>query len=100
MAQLKELIKEYKEEFVDNSSEYEQICQIIHNDLICDLQEFKKVANDSRGHFHDQFSAVESLKNEIRWFKPASFAASFAGLAADSKADPFAGTFAGSFVGA
>ena len=72
MAQLKELIKEYKEEFVDNSSEYEQICQIIHNDLICDLQEFKKVANDSRGHFHDQFSAVESLKNEIRWFKPAN----------------------------
>jgi hypothetical protein len=57
---------------VDNSSEYEQICQIIHNDLICDLQEFKKAADDSRGLFQQQFNSIENLKNEIRWFKPAN----------------------------
>lgn len=34
------MIKEYKEEFETNSAEYEQICAIIHNDLLNDLEEF------------------------------------------------------------
>lgn len=32
---------------MENSAEYEQICVIIHNDLLKDLEEFKKIRQES-----------------------------------------------------
>ena len=41
---------------MDNSSEYEQICEIIHNDLLGDVQEFRRIEQESR-QFYDTKAA-------------------------------------------
>ena len=58
MQHLRGMIKEYQEQFVDNSSEYEQICHIIHNDLMKDMQQFKMITYETRQEYQEKFNAI------------------------------------------
>jgi hypothetical protein len=70
--ELREMIKEYKEEFVENSAEYEQICLIIRNDLLKDLEEFKKLREHNAQFYQEKVTALNNLRHEIKRFRPVS----------------------------
>lgn len=55
---------------MDNSAEYEQICAIIHNDLLSDLQEFRRIEEESNRFYQNKVAEIKSLRGEIRRFKP------------------------------
>lgn len=57
---------------MDNSSEYEQICEIIHNDLISDLEEFRRIEEESTHFYQSKVAEINSLRGEIKRFKPIS----------------------------
>ncbi len=57
---------------MDNSAEYEQICAIIHNDLLSDLQEFQRIEEESTHFYQTKVAQINSLRAEIRRFKPIS----------------------------
>jgi hypothetical protein len=55
---------------VDNAEEYEQICTIIHNDLMSDLSEFRKIEEQSREFYNSKMEEVRSLRDEMSRFNP------------------------------
>jgi hypothetical protein len=57
---------------VENSSEYEQICEIIHNDLLGDLEEFQRIEEESTRFYQNKVGEIASLRAEIKRFKPIS----------------------------